>query len=61
MTAYELAEILLENPEFEIEVSLDVSTNDQDSGNRIFGEVYTVNSVANGKITLCAIEQERNF
>ncbi len=38
MKAKELAEILLENPDAEVSVSVDVSTCEGDSGRRAFGE-----------------------
>ncbi|WP_415913070.1 hypothetical protein [Neptuniibacter sp. QD37_11] len=38
MLAKELAEILLEHPEWEVTSSIDISTSEADSGVRAFGE-----------------------
>lgn len=43
-----------------LQVSLDVSTCDQDSGNRYFGRVTSL-SESNGKIVLLVEGSEKNF
>ena len=40
ISAHELAKVLLEGPDLPVEISIDVSTVEWDSGNRAFGQEY---------------------
>lgn len=53
-------EVIYHNNIEGVEVSLDVSTNDRDSGNRIFGIVNGF-SESKGKLVILAEETYRNF
>ena len=66
MNSHELAKLLLSTPAAEINASVDMSTCDEDSGDRVFGlDLYdTVPSFSrfDGElITLCFGSHDKNF
>jgi hypothetical protein len=53
MKAHELAKILLDLPDYELTVSVDVSTCDDDAGNRIFGDILETQTSQGEIVFLC--------
>lgn len=62
MKVFELAEWLKHcNQDAEVEISMDVSTGDNDHGNRVFGSVNEVLVCDKYTATLICEETSRNF
>ena len=47
MKVKELIDMLSKFPDVDVEVSIDMSTGDYDSGNQVFGEVYSAQNDGN--------------
>lgn len=61
MRSHELARRLLERPDLPVEVSVDLSTEDEStSGHRAFGDAYTINPDA-ARMVICAEAGFLNF
>ena len=63
MNSHELAKLWLSEPAAEINASVDMSTCDEDSGDRVFGvDLYdTVPSFDGKLITLCFGSHDKNY
>ena len=63
MNSHELAKLLLSTPAAEINASVDMSTCDEDSGDRVFGvDLYDMVPSFEGElITLCFGSHDKNF
>ncbi len=62
MKAKELAEVLLKNPDWKVSLSADVSTCDDDSGNRVHGdEIYEIIHLKNSNEFIICFDGVPNY